>query len=71
MSRKKLKLLIAFGFSKIGENKKTLYSQSEYFTKCSRRESVRRNDAMGTCNETYLFFPCDGPGSKFAEASFW
>jgi hypothetical protein len=50
MSRKKLKLLIAFGFSKIGENKKTLYSQSEYFIKCSRRESVRRNDAMGTCN---------------------
>jgi hypothetical protein len=33
-------LLIAFGFSKISEDKKTLYSQSEYFIKCSRRESV-------------------------------
>jgi hypothetical protein len=46
MSRKKLKLLIALGFSKIGENNKTSYNQSEYFIKCSRRESVRQNDAM-------------------------
>jgi hypothetical protein len=60
MSRKKLKLLITFGFSKISENKKSLYSQSEYFTKCSKRESIRRNDAMGTCNETYCFFPMMG-----------
>jgi hypothetical protein len=33
-------LLIAYGFSKIGEDKKALYSQSEYFIECSRRESV-------------------------------